>query len=57
MELTKKEIKIIIDSLEYTRHKFENYDKYPSYEYKQQRIDDVNSVIIKLKRMDKAVDS
>jgi hypothetical protein len=48
MTLGKKDIKVIIDSLEHTRHKFENYD-YPSYEIKQERIAEINEVINKVK--------
>lgn len=48
-ELSKKEIAMIMESLNYTKIKFEEYDKYPSYEYKQQRIKEVNDLILKIK--------
>jgi len=51
MTLDKADLKFILESLEHTRHKFENYDEYPSYEYKQTRINDVNKVILKVKEL------
>ncbi len=50
MTLDKNDIKVIIESLEHTRHKFENYE-YPSYEMKQERINEVNDVIAKVKEI------
>lgn len=51
MALDKKDIKFILESLEYTRLKFENYEQYPSYEFKQGRIKDVNDVIVKVREL------
>lgn len=54
-ELNLKDLKIIQESLEYTRIKFEEYDKYPSNEYKKQRISEVNSVLEKIRSMKKSL--
>lgn len=51
MELTKEDLKFIEESLLYTRKNFEEYQKYPSYEYKQERINQVNDVLNKVKQM------
>ena len=53
-QLNGSDIKIIIESLEYTKLRFEEYDKYPSYEFKQERIQQVNTVIEKLKKVNKS---
>lgn len=52
-QLTPEDWKIILDSLKYTVLKFQDYDKYPSYEYKQQRIGEVTDVINKIKELRK----
>jgi 5-bromo-4-chloroindolyl phosphate hydrolysis protein len=51
MELTKEDLEFIEESLEYTRKNFEEYQKYPSYEYKQQRLDCVSDILNKVKQM------
>ena len=48
--LSDEDWKMILDSLEFTRLKFEGYD-YPSNEYKQKRVDEVNELILKIKRL------
>ena len=50
-ELTREDLDFILESLKYTKLKFEEYDKYPSYEYKLKRIDDVNVVISKIQKL------
>lgn len=50
-KLTQEEISMIIESLNYTKLKFEDYDKYPSQEYKQKRIKEVNDLILKIKQI------
>jgi len=52
-KLTPKEILIVLESLKYTKLKFEEYDKYPSYEYKQNRVKEVNDLILKIKELRK----
>lgn len=47
-DLTLADLDMIITSLEYTRLKFDEYSKYPSYEYKQSRISEVNATIAKV---------
>lgn len=54
-ELNKSDINFILESLNYTKLKFEGYDKYPSYEFKQQRNNDVNNVIEKVKIIKKTL--
>jgi len=47
-ELTIDDLKFIQESLKYTALKFEEYQKYPSYEYKQKRLEDVRVVAVKI---------
>jgi hypothetical protein len=51
--LTQDDLNVIIESLNYTRLKFENYE-YPSYEMKQQRLNEVNAVVAKVKELKKS---
>lgn len=53
MEFTPEEIQIVIESLRYTKLKFEEYQHYPSYEYKQQRIHELSQLIEKLRKSKK----
>ncbi len=50
--LTVQDLDVILESLKHTRHKFENYE-YPTYEYKQQRINEINEVITKVGNLKK----
>jgi hypothetical protein len=47
------DLNFILESLNYTRLKFESYPigptGYPSYEFKRKRLDDVESVIAKMR--------
>jgi len=47
-ELNLNDLEIIQEFSQYTRVKFEEYDKYPSIEYKKQRISKSNSVLEKI---------
>ena len=47
-ELTMEDLLFIQESLKYTKDKFENYEKYPSYEYKQKRVDEAATVLGKV---------
>jgi 5-bromo-4-chloroindolyl phosphate hydrolysis protein len=49
VELTREELEFIEESLKYTRKNFEEYQKYPSYEFKQQRLKQVNDVLAKIR--------
>lgn len=49
MQLTKEDIMTILGSLEFTKKSYEDYDKYPSYEFKQERILKVSILISKIK--------
>jgi hypothetical protein len=53
MKLEDKDWDLIITSLEYTKKAFSEYTHYPSYEFKQERIADVESVIRKIKQGNK----
>lgn len=46
--LSEEDLFLIKKSLEYTRLKFEEYQNYPSYEYKQKRICEVNKTLAKV---------
>ena len=48
-DLSNEDLSFILESLEFTKHKFENYDKYPSVDYKQKRINEVTEIISKIK--------
>jgi len=48
-ELNAEDLKFILESLNYTKLNFEGYDKYPSSEFKQNRIKQVDNVISKVK--------
>ncbi len=47
------DINFIIESLNYIKLKFENYEQYLSYEFKQKRIEDVNNVLQKVRELKK----
>ncbi|MFA5328317.1 MAG: hypothetical protein WC384_11050 [Prolixibacteraceae bacterium] len=51
LEITKEELDFIIESLEYTKVKFDNYDNYPTAELKKDRIDYVVNLKEKLKAL------
>jgi membrane-bound lytic murein transglycosylase MltF len=48
-QLTQQDLEFILESLKYTKLKFEDYQQYPSYEYKQERIKEVQDVMSKVK--------
>lgn len=43
--------KMILKSLNYTRINFENYDKYPTEEYKRQQVHDVSDLISRINNL------
>lgn len=51
--LTTADWEMILESLKYSKLRFEEYDKYPSNEYKQQRIDELNQLISKINSLKK----
>jgi len=53
--LTIEDLKFIKESLAYTKHNFENYTEYPSYEFKQQRLNKVAEVAAKVNELLKTV--
>jgi hypothetical protein len=52
-KLSGQDWQMILESLKYTKLRFEEYDKYPSYEYKQKRIAEVDELIEKIKSLKK----
>ena len=47
--LTEADVKFILESLKYSKLRFEEYEGYPSEDFRKQRIDEVNKVIQKVK--------
>lgn len=52
-DLTIHDLDLILESLKYTKLKFEEYQFYPTYEYKQKRIEEVSGVISKVRILKK----
>ncbi len=50
-EINIEDLELILESLRYTKLRFEEYDQYPSYEFKQKRIMNVVSVITKVEKL------
>lgn len=48
-ELTLAEWEMVRSSLQYTITKFREYDKYPSEEFKRQRIEEASNLLSKVK--------
>lgn len=55
--LNSHDVQMILESLAYTRKAFEEYQDYPSYEFKQERIKEVDGVIEKVRAMRNDVSS
>ncbi|KOH44102.1 hypothetical protein [Sunxiuqinia dokdonensis] len=51
VDLEKEDLDFILESLEYTKQKFENYEKYPSGNFREDRIDFVIQLQKKLKKV------
>lgn len=51
--LSSQDWEMILESLKYSKLKFEEYDKYPSADYKQKRVEDVTQLILKIKSLKK----
>ena len=49
--LTKQEWGLLFQSLRYTKMAFEDYSDYPSYEFKCERINEVNNLVAKLRQL------
>ena len=52
-ELTRDDLYFILESLDFTLQRFQDYDRYPSYEFKQERIAEVQSLQKKIRAMRK----
>ena len=50
-KFTLPELEMIRESLNYTKRSFQNYEHYPSYEFKQQRLHEVDTVRQKISQM------
>jgi hypothetical protein len=50
-DLTLEDLKVIQESLKYTILKFEDYQGYPSEEYRQKRINDIKPVAHKISKL------
>jgi len=53
VELSNEDLDFMLESLKYTKKAFEDYQDYPSYEYKQSRIKTVNDLVDKIKTIKK----
>jgi len=51
MELTKEDLEFIKESLISIRKSFNDYQDYPSYEFKQQQLKRVDDVLEKIREM------
>jgi len=51
MELTKEDLEFLKESLLSTRKSFNDYQDYPSYEFKQQQLKRVDDVLEKIREM------
>jgi hypothetical protein len=49
--LTLDDLIMIKESLKYTKLKFEDYEGYPSYEFKQKRVNEVAEVLFKVSKV------
>lgn len=49
MEFTIKDYELIEESLQYTKKAYQEYQYYPSYEFKQQQIKTVKELIEKIR--------
>lgn len=49
--LTSSELSMLIESLEYTRQRFEDYAAYPSLEFKRHSVLEADSLLAKLRAM------
>lgn len=49
INLALEELELLLESLQYTRRSFENYNGYPSYEFKLARIKEVSDLMTKLR--------
>lgn len=47
-ELSNQDLHFILESLQSTKEKFENYDLYPSNEFKLQKVKEVEKIIAKV---------
>jgi hypothetical protein len=48
-QLTDDDMGVVLESLKYYKDRIENYQGYPSYEFKQQQMRRVESVIAKMR--------
>ena len=51
IEFDQKELELVLESLEYSKRKFEEYEGYPSENFRNERIGFVSQLIDKLKEL------
>lgn len=51
--LNSQDWEMILESLKYSKTRFEEYQGYPSYEFKQKRINEIEQLIAKIKNLKK----
>ena len=47
-----RDVELILESLKYTRQRFETYDSYPDEGFRQQRLAQVDEVVAKLREIE-----
>lgn len=52
--LTLEDLNVIKESLKYTKLKFDDYQGYPSYDFKQKRVNEVAEVLFKVSEIIKS---
>lgn len=50
-DLTRADVEFILESLKYTRLRFEEYQDYPSYDFKQDRLTTLEGVTAKVRAL------
>ncbi len=49
VQLNRRDISVILESLKFTKQHRENYQHYPSYEFKRTQVSEVEEVIAKVR--------
>jgi membrane-bound lytic murein transglycosylase MltF len=51
IKLTKEDLQLIKESLQYTKLNFENYQNYPSHDFKNEQIKRVQDLLVKVSNL------
>ena len=54
-QMNEKELRLILELLQYTKHNFDNYSAYPSYGLKLARMKEVDDLTGKIRQMIKDI--